>query len=116
MTDDLIKREDAINALNECNDIRGYAYRQMHDALMEIPSVKPSDADCWGCKCERVELKQGEWNFIGANMFECTSCKVTYTTQQLNGLRNYSTDPYAPKYCPNCGAKMKGADDERQTT
>lgn len=36
---DLIKREDAINALNECEGIKGYAYTQMHDALMKIPSA-----------------------------------------------------------------------------
>ena len=42
---DLIKREDAINALNECEDIKGYAYTQMHDALMEIPSAKVIDAE-----------------------------------------------------------------------
>lgn len=52
--------------------------------------------------------KTGKWNFIGDNMFECTSCGVAYTTMQLNGLRNYDTDPYAPKFCPNCGADMRG--------
>ena len=39
MKDDLIKREDAINALNECVDIRGYAYTSLHDAIMNIPSA-----------------------------------------------------------------------------
>ena len=37
--DDLIKREDAINALNECIDIKGYAYTSLHDAIMDIPAV-----------------------------------------------------------------------------
>lgn len=36
---DLIKRTDAIDALNECEDIKGYAYTSLHDALMEIPSA-----------------------------------------------------------------------------
>ena len=40
---DLIKREDAINALNECEDIKGYAYTQMHEALMEIQSFKTKE-------------------------------------------------------------------------
>lgn len=39
MKDDLIKREDAINALNECVDIKGFAYTSMHDAIMEIPTA-----------------------------------------------------------------------------
>ncbi len=37
--EDLIKREDALKALNDCIDIKGYAYASMHDALMEIPAV-----------------------------------------------------------------------------
>lgn len=63
--------------------------------LDKVPSVTP-------------ERKTGKWNFIGDNMFECTSCGVVYTTNQLNSLRNYDTDPYAPKFCPNCGADMRG--------
>ena len=43
MDSDLIKREDAIKALNECEDIRGYAYKRMHDALMEIPAERVKD-------------------------------------------------------------------------
>lgn len=42
---DVIRRTDAIDALNECEDIKGYGYRQMHDALMEIPSVSMIDAE-----------------------------------------------------------------------
>lgn len=41
--DDLIKREDAIQALNECEDIKGYAYRALHDAIMEIPSASENE-------------------------------------------------------------------------
>lgn len=40
---DLIKREDVIEALNECEDIRGYAYKSFHDAIMEIPSERVDD-------------------------------------------------------------------------
>lgn len=39
---DLIKREDVIEALNECIDIKGYAYVSLHDAIMEIPAVEES--------------------------------------------------------------------------
>lgn len=58
------------------------------------------------------ERMKGRWNFIGDNMFECTCCGVVYTTQQLDGLRNYDTDPYAPKFCSNCGADMRGRENE----
>ena len=53
------------------------------------------------------ERKTGKWEFIGDNMFKCTSCGVVYTTNQLNSLRNYDADPYAPKFCPSCGADMR---------
>lgn len=43
MKDDLIKREDVIEALNECEDIKGFAYRSLHDAIMEIPSASEDD-------------------------------------------------------------------------
>ena len=35
---DLISREAAIQALNDCLDIKGHAYISLHDSLMEIPS------------------------------------------------------------------------------
>lgn len=37
---DLIERDDAIQALNDCIDIKGYAYTFLHDSLMKIPSVE----------------------------------------------------------------------------
>ena len=41
------------------------------------------------------------------DMFECTCYRISYSIKQLMGLRNYMIDSYAPKYCPNCGAKME---------
>lgn len=43
--EDLIRRDDVIEALNECEDIKGYAYKSMHDAIMEIPSASESEED-----------------------------------------------------------------------
>lgn len=101
---DTISRQAAIDAIRKLyiaepkinNDyVYDMAIDQADDALRTLPSAEP-------------ERKKGEWNFIGDNMFVCTSCGVAYTTQQLNGLRNYDTDPYAPKFCPNCGAELRG--------
>ena len=36
--EDLIKREYAIQALNDCIDIKGYAYTSLHNSLLQIPS------------------------------------------------------------------------------
>jgi len=38
MAEDLIKREDALQALVE-SDVRGYEYRQMEEAIKAIPSA-----------------------------------------------------------------------------
>lgn len=72
MNDDTIKRSDAIEALNECTDIKGFEYTQMHNALMEIPSAdRPQE---WiPCSerlpdegevvlvCMRIESHKAEW-------------------------------------------------------
>ena len=97
---DYIKREDALKKLCYSCSIHGNGGKcSKCEAYKEIQNLPSADV---------VERKKGKWNFIGDNMFECTSCGVAYTTQQLNALRNYETDPYAPSFCPNCGADMRG--------
>ena len=49
---------------------------------------------------EVIEPKRGEWvddDFVG--QYRCSECDY------------YAIDEY--DYCPNCGARMKGADDEQ---
>ena len=50
--------------------------------------------------------KGGEWNFIGYNMYECSKCKIPYTTEQLESWQTYTYDSDFPPFCPRCGAKM----------
>lgn len=97
MMNDLIRRQDAIDAVFELSDKLSNEMLFIDaivDEIENLPSAEP-------------ERKKGKWNFIGDNMFECTHCRVVYTTQQLNGLRNYAEDPYAPRFCPNCGTRME---------
>lgn len=107
---DLISRKEAIDALKkimfthlfECGeygeeDTREFSIMNAEKALDVIETLLSTEP----------ERKKGKWNFIGDNMFECTHCGVIYTTQQLNGLRNYDIDPYVPRFCPNCGAGME---------
>lgn len=82
------------------NDCARVVIAECMEEVRHAPTIEP-------------ERKKGKWNFIGDNMFECTYCGVAYTTQQLNGLRNYNVDPYAPKFCPNCGADMRGDRNDR---
>ena len=54
---DTIKRSDAIQALIDCEDIKGYPYVAMEQALMEIPSAckncsnHPSNGGSGICHC-----------------------------------------------------------------
>ncbi len=54
MNDDTIKRSDAIEALNECTDIKGFEYRQMHDALMAIPINEGKEV----VRCKKCRLNE----------------------------------------------------------
>lgn len=98
---DLISRA---NAIDEIREVYEYEFPTASGAFDEfvtmiIPNILRN--------MPSIEQKKGKWSFIGDNMFKCTCCGVLYTTHQLNGLRNYDTDPYAPYYCPHCGADMR---------
>lgn len=41
--DDLIRREDALKALAETEEIKGYAYMRMKHALEGIPSARENN-------------------------------------------------------------------------
>ncbi len=54
-----------------------------------------------------LEVKHGEWVEtdkwrFGAQMDECSVCGVLQILGDIN----------SPNYCPNCGARMKGASNE----
>ena len=62
---------------------------------------KKRAADCWGCKCEKVEPKRGEW--VGVSpMVDTVQCSVC-------GGQLFSAELETP-YCPYCGAKMEVQD------
>jgi rubrerythrin len=85
---DLIKRSDAIEAVADYFD---YSRRFAKSILDKVPSA---------------DRPQGEWkrrlvdNGFNAD-WVCSEC----------GYR-VKTDFVSFNYCPNCGARMKGADDE----
>ena len=90
---------DSIIKLVTDSTILGDGFKYVFVALVNgEPTIQP-------------EQKKGKWNFIGDNMFECSMCGASYTTQQLNFLRNYETDPYLPWFCPHCGSDMRGEED-----
>ena len=57
-------------------------------------------------EADKADRPQGEWIPSDTDGFVCSVCK--------NGYRNQPTLMGRPmfEYCPVCGARMKGADDE----
>ncbi len=104
MNDDTIKRSDAIKAIMQKPAIHGsegswYHADDIRDALEKVPSA---------------DRLQGEWidkGWKGDWQFETDgrgNCWYEYECSEC-GFRNKGSKS---NYCPNCGARMKGADDE----
>ena len=101
MMSDLIKREDAIKAMEQrYQDILRVFKRKVKDGEKAIV------LDMIGCikTLPSADRPQGEWKSVKASIYpygydvECSVC----------GHRMGSSFGY--KYCPMCGAHMKGAD------
>ena len=109
MSDDLIKRSDAIKALCKLGHevvvidklcSLGVA-TEFIDAIRAIPSA---------------DRPQGEWidadgNFVLLDKDGCTTAPAWCSNcgEWLTGSDEYCT---SGRFCPSCGARMKGADDE----
>lgn len=159
---DLIRKQDAIDALVETEDIKGLAYKQLEDRLQKIPAVAiERDCDrCFGAcfgdcsDCEPIivpesdsradrpqkviaqitfdeeklreivkeaverfkeeyeiaDRPQGKWYQIEDHkvmgegyMWHCSLCDHRV-------YQDSSADYPTENYCPNCGARMKGAE------
>ena len=100
---DLIKREDAIKAMEQrYKDILRIFKRKVKDGEKAIV------LDMIGCikSLPSADRPQGEWKHDDSSpiAYRCTACN---TLQHWSVIQNGRY-----RFCPNCGAKMKGADDE----
>lgn len=87
---DLIRREDAIKAINSVGWLEDAEYEEK---ILAVPTIEPK-------RGEWIKTKNdGVWRYAEAYA-ECDQChKVVFNGWKMN-------------FCPNCGARMKGADDE----
>lgn len=106
MKDDLIRRQSAINAI-ENTDVPMSAgeWDELTDAIVSIPAV------------DAVEVRHGWWVVLSSdhtfsdgikarwNIWKCSRCPYVRTSGW-----EYTTEGQKPKarYCENCGARMDG--------
>ena len=98
MSEDLIKRGDAIKAI-EAEECLGYVECQsewLYDRINAIPSADRPQGEWVDAE---IPLESGDTMPIQV----CNLCKTFYPLAYTGG---------GHRFCPNCGARMKGADDE----
>ena len=101
MSEDLIRRSDAIKAIEELpNTYNGWsdAYDKAYiiGTLEEVPSADRPQGEWVDAE---IPLESGDTMPIQV----CNLCKTFYPLAYTGG---------GHRFCPNCGARMKGADDE----
>ena len=112
MRDDLIKRSDAIGAItNHCENECYYRVdnwcpqcqrEEFQEAIKAVPSADRPKGE-WIDEANEYDASFGIHDYI------CSNCNH-YADDHIGGHMWYTM--YKPNYCPNCGARMKGADDD----
>jgi len=105
---DLIKREDAIKELSKvfanCEPCdKEEASDIAVTTIKELPSADRPQGE-WIEHKERTIVMDGNFIDFFPTEYECSNCGLRRATYFINSP--------LPNYCPNCGARMKGADYE----
>ena len=109
MTDDYIKREDAINTIR--NTFTGMTADTLELRINDIPSV------------DVAPVRYGHWIINGVRKYELSDGETAYVPEYECSWCGFTTESYVrldepimpedadfPKYCEYCGAKMDGGD------
>ena len=112
MSEDLIRRSDAVKAITDISkNYMGKGKRNYHphiDFLVDVlkydvPTIEPKRGE-WIEHKERTIVRDNNFIDFFPTEYECSNC----------GLRQviYFINSTLPNFCPNCGADMRGKDDE----
>ena len=83
-----------------CGAYKYFIDSKVREIINNAPTIEPRRTD--GRKCgEWIDREQCQVDEDGYDVAICSNCKEEITI-----------DPRHDNYCPNCGADMKGADDE----
>lgn len=88
---DLISRLSEIRSNYNCFDEKEEPYYRALSEAIQLVSAQP-------------EEKRGEWVKEPNCTYRCSQCSEHYSS--IKGYMSYS-------FCPNCGADMRGKEDER---
>ena len=66
-----------------------------------------TDAVMRGYVKGKADRPQGEWLDAGGNLWGCSNCGMEIYSESERDRNEFH------KWCSRCGARMKGADDER---
>lgn len=88
------------------NEDYEYEHRRLKGEIEALKAEleKKRTADCWGCKCEKVEQKRGEW-------IDGDARRVTARCSVCGHLRLGNGAEWANKhvhFCEVCGSRMGG--------
>ena len=124
MSDDLIRRSDAIKAVeNVSENYTKEGDREWHphidfitQALVQVPSVSPKQGEWITIDAEVISVpvywneEQRQSDERGAGILEKCKCSVCGWRKSFMGYKKLGVNK-SYNYCPNCGAKM---DEERK--
>ena len=108
MSDDYIKREDAVKAVSKVDDYGdGVGFEVRSHCLVELETLPPADVR---------EVVHGEnigTDYAECDQFICSECEI-----HLQGWVRIDDDDYDDgivheyefRFCPNCGARMFAKD------
>ena len=87
-----IERKRAI--VDACNSLELYSfeYAKLEDALNKIPAA------------DVAHVRHGRWEWDTEDIYRCSNCAEKSHVKEVMGHPEWD-------YCPNCGAKMDGGDD-----